>query len=69
MLLLFLHSLDMFILVRFFPLLHLIILYGLLDFNLYVFMCHSYIISIYYYICSSLYLFPWFLFISRIVNA
>ena len=38
MLLLFLHSLDRFILVRFLPLLHLIILYGLLDFNLYVFM-------------------------------
>ena len=43
MLLLFLHSLDMFILVRFFtPLLHLIILYGLLDFNLYVFMSFLY---------------------------
>lgn len=42
MLLLFLHSLDMFILVRFLPLLHLIILYGLLDFNLYVFMSFLY---------------------------
>lgn len=47
-----LHSLDMFILVRFLPLLHLMILYGLLDLNLYVFMSFLYYrYLLYLFIC------------------
>lgn len=56
MLLLFLHSLDMFILVRFLPLLHLIILYGLLDFNLYVFMSFLYYRYLLFYLFISVFI-------------